>query len=160
MKVQKVFISGKEEVPIVCHNCGSHKSISTSSIRELGKTFKVKCRCGFSFSVVFEIRGHYRKPTDLLGTYNKVNPSDFGCNITVLNLSKTGVGFVIDSREGHCLDILPGDRIKLQFTLDDRERTIIQSFVLVRNISEGRVGAEFERLDPHAAKQLGFYLIP
>lgn len=82
------------------------------------------------------------------------------CDITVIDLSKTGVGFLLASKNVDYYQIKIGDILRIEFTLDDSKRTVVRTKITVRYASDKRVGAEFFMLDVHAAKQIGFYLIP
>jgi hypothetical protein len=157
---QRIFIGDKNEVPIVCRQCGAHKTVNESQIKGYGKPLRVKCRCGSIFNVVFEKRTYYRKETDLLGVCYRSGSDEPWSNITVSNLSKTGIGFTLDSKGVRDSDIREGNILRIQFTLDDRERSVVRIKVIVRSIGDKRVGGELYQPEQHTMKQLGFYLTP
>lgn len=160
MITQKIFTGGKSEVAIVCQQCGAHKLVNMSSIKQYGKPFRVKCSCGFVFNVVFEPRGYYRKTTELFGVCYKSGCDEVISDITVRNISRTGVCFVLESKSSSMGCIKEGDMLKLQFTLNLTRRSLIRTNVIVRFIGDGIIGAEFYKPDDYTIKEIGFYLMP
>lgn len=160
MTTQRIYTGGHDEVTLVCKECGGHKSIPVSSIKEYWKAYRVKCGCGFVFKVVFEPRITYRKMTDLFGVCFRSGSGDILSEVTITNLSKTGVGFILESttiREG---DVKEGDVLKLQFTLGGKVPSLIKARVIVRFLEGRNIGAEFFLPDMHTLKTIGFYLLP
>jgi hypothetical protein len=53
-----------------------------------------------------------------------------------------------------------GDKLMVEFKLDDRKRSIIRQESVVRRIDGSEMGAEFASIDPTDpnAKAIGFYL--
>jgi hypothetical protein len=117
-------------------------------------TVKVKCRCGFRFSVTLEKRKKYRKQTNLAGNFINLNADEDKGGLTVMDISSTGLKLK--------LNVSPifkvGDILRVKFRLDDKRHTNIEKKVVVQNISETYVGVSFaagEADDP----ALGFYLL-
>lgn len=54
-------------------------------------------------------------------------------------------------------DVAPGDRLDIEFTLDDRERSLIKKEVVVRSVNGKSVGAEFTSTEHY--ERLGPYLL-
>lgn len=154
-QMQKSFVKSNDEATIVCPECNSTKIIAVRQFRQRLHMLKVKCRCGHVFKVQLEFRRHYRKPTDLLGTYEAQPPAISGGKAKVINLSLSGACFEL--RGTH--DLKCGQRGTLVFTLDNRKSTELTKTVYIRVINGNRIGCEFIE-DRAFEKELGFYLRP
>jgi hypothetical protein len=154
--MQEIFIGGKSQIVIMCLKCGREKTLDVSKLKGITKQVKVKCTCGYAFEVVFEKRAYYRKQTRLSGSYAKVGRSGFPDPMTVLNLSKGGLGFESMSNG----DTQEGDILRVEFTLDNASRAVIKAEVSVRIVNGRYIGGEFRSLDEYAKRTLGFYLMP
>jgi hypothetical protein len=150
---QKSFVKSGDEATIVCPQCNSAKVIAVRQFRQRLHMLKVKCRCGYTFKVQLEFRRHYRKRTDLAGTYDVVPPAVGGGTAKVLNLSLSGACFEI--RGVHDLKI--GQKGVLVFTLDNRKETVLSKHIRIISVSGNRIGSEFIS-DQAFEKDLGFYL--
>ncbi len=156
MKVQKTFVKTDDTASIRCPNCNLVKNISVSKFRNSRHTFKIRCNCGYTFLVSLDFRRHYRKPTELTGTYTVIIPSGHGSGqMQVNNISRSGVDFSVSGR--HNIDI--DQKIVVTFKLDNKKETEIQKQVIVRRISENSIGCEFIE-QSQIGKDLGFYLRP
>ncbi len=140
---------------IVCPACGSAKILSAEQFRNRQHVLKAKCKCGHSFKVELEFRRHFRKDTELEGTYDLNPPGIGGGNITIINLSLSGASFEV--KGVHDLQI--GHTGSLIFTLDNRKESVLFKKVIIKSVSGRRIGCEF--VDDRAyQKDLGFYLLP
>ena len=74
-------------------------------------------------------------------------------NMTVTDISRTGLRIKLNFPK----DFVPGDKLTLEFTLDDKERSFVNKEVVVRNAKGLSVGAEFF-ITEHYDK-LGPYLL-
>ncbi len=70
----------------------------------------------------------------------------------VVDLSRTGLGIELSVEQK--FDI--GEKLFLEFRLDDKQNSLIEREVVVRSIKGKLVGVEFSRLDHH--DQLGPYI--
>jgi hypothetical protein len=155
MPSQKSFVKSGDQATIVCPECNSAKIIAVRQFRQRLHMLKVKCRCGYSFKVQLEFRRHYRKTTDLQGTYDLIPPAIGGGKAKVINLSLSGACFEI--RGVHDLKI--GQKGVLIFTLDNRKETVLTKNIFIKTVTGNRIGIEF--VDDRAfEKDLGFYLRP
>jgi len=116
---------------------------------------KVNCRCGHSFKVQLEFRRHYRKPTELAGTFNPFAGGAGGGKATVVNLSLSGACFEVRGIHDH----KTGQKGVLIFTLDNRKQTVLTKNIIIRTVTGNRIGVEFVE-DRAFEKELGFYLLP
>ena len=57
----KIFVNSANEGEIVCPKCEKTKTIHLSNNRITTKPIRVKCNCGYSFSIVLEYRNYHRK---------------------------------------------------------------------------------------------------
>ena len=152
---QKSFVKSGDEGTIICPQCGSTKILSVRQFRQRLHMLEAKCRCGYAFKVQLEFRHHYRKATDLPGTYEPLPPAVAGGKAKVINLSLSGACFEL--RGSHDLKI--GQQGVLIFTLDNRKETILTKSILIRSVAGNRIGGEFVE-DCAYERELGFYLRP
>lgn len=154
-KPHKSFVKTGDKAMIVCPACDSAKQISATQFRHRQHIIKVKCKCGHLFKVHLEFRRHFRKETELEGTYDSSLPASGGGKIKVTNLSFSGACFEV--RGIHNLQI--GQQGSLVFTLDDRKETVLFKKVIIKNVSGHQIGCQFIE-DRAYEKELGFYLLP
>lgn len=142
MMAEKVFIDFKNVAAFTCPECGkSWKKDLTPIMDRINKTAhltKFKYPCGHSFSVIFDKRRHYRKTTELTGAFIHERSQRRGI-IEVKNISKSGIGFDLNSKQFMHV----GDRIALKFNLDDSERSFVYEEGIVKKIEGNYVGVEF-----------------
>ncbi len=149
----RAFVKEEDEATIICPSCNAVKEISVRQFRHRLHMLKVKCRCGHAFRVQLEFRRHYRKPTDLPGSYDLLHPGVGGGIAKVVNLSLSGVCFEIKGMH----DLKIGQKAVLVFKLDNRKETVLNKNVLIRSVNGNRIGCEFIE-DRAFDKDLGFYL--
>jgi hypothetical protein len=152
--MQPVFVNGKNKAVFTCPECTKSKTVDTSKfvIEKKKLSIKVKCSCGHIYPVVLERRKYYRKKTNLPGIFIlEQNMKEY--SIVVTNISRFGLEF--NSSESERLKV--GDRIGVEFRLDDKSRSLIRKKIIIRTIEEKKIGAEFCFPDEYD-KALGFYL--
>lgn len=162
---QKIYTNGNSTVTVICPQCHKNKTIDVSGHKKTDKiaVLDCQCECGHSYEVMLERRKFYRKGTDLPGayTYKKINfpgtytresDDDRGL-MTVTDISRSGLKI----RVNVIRDFSPGDRLNVEFNLDDRGRSLIKKAVIVRNILGKSIGVEFDTME-HFDK-LGAYLL-
>jgi hypothetical protein len=154
----KVFISKNNMATFVCPNCENTTTADVTRYAHMDKTVRVniKCRCGHAFHAVLEKRRRYRKTTRLPGTYTYERSDgthDKGI-MEVVDISSLGMKLKLNVERAFNV----GDKIKVEFNLDDTKRTPIEKEVTIKNVHKGYVGVAFnerEGEDP----SLGFYLL-
>ncbi|WP_459945098.1 PilZ domain-containing protein [Desulfocastanea catecholica] len=151
----KSFVKADDEAMIVCPACDTAKKISAAQFRHRQHLVKVKCKCGHLFKVHLEFRRHFRKTTELEGTYDVHPPAIGGGRMKVVNLSLSGA--CVEVWGVHDLKI--GQKGSLVFTLDNRKKTVLFKKAIIRSINGNRIGCEFVQ-DQAYDKDLGFYLLP
>jgi predicted RNA-binding Zn-ribbon protein involved in translation (DUF1610 family) len=155
---QKVFITTKNTATFVCPECGNTSIANVSKYAAIDKkvTVNCKCICGHQFKVSLEKRRQYRKATNLPGIYyydRGHGDVDKG-NMRVVDISSNGLKLKFNV-ERH---FDGGERLRVEFHLDDKRHTYIKKEVIVRNTFNNLVGTSFS---PHEGDDpdLGFYLM-
>ena len=154
---EKVYVTSKQMATFVCPKCQKSKTVNVSKYATLDKLVrvKVKCPCGNAYTSILEKRKKYRKETNLHGSYVRiVDGKEVARGLMVVkDLSTTGMKLHINGNHGCEV----GDVLKVEFYLDDFQRSLIRKKVIVRNVFKSEIGTE---LAPTEAvdKALGFYL--
>ena len=155
--LEKVHITSKQMATFVCPKCQRSKTANVSKYANMDKTIKVnvKCPCGHAYTAILEKRRRYRKETDLPGSFiHLVGGRQVGKGVmTVKDISLSGLKLKVNTTFNGAL----GDRLLLEFHLDNVHRTLIKRKVIIRNIYPPLIGTEFAPNEP-VDKALGFYL--
>jgi hypothetical protein len=154
METVRVYPSGSGEAVIRCNACGRKKTANVAAYKELSKKIKVTCPCGANFLVAFEWRIHYRKPVSLMGDFLRDGSEEEVGAMEVKDISIGGLG--LQTMHPHNLKV--GDIIRVDFELDDSQRSYIIRNAVVRNINGLFIGLEF--CDNKTDKALAFYVLP
>ncbi|ROQ90708.1 PilZ domain-containing protein [Desulfosoma caldarium] len=154
----KVFATQDGKATIVCPQCGLTRRVDASSIYKHNKNVTVRCSCGHSFRVSFEIRQAYRKSTFLFGQYRKIMDDSTGPfrQMTVLDISQHGCRF--KTPIAHNLQV--NDLVHLEIPLTDARKSIIKVTAQVRYVESQTVGVAFVDFDGGSEKALSFFLLP
>lgn len=155
---QKVFITSKNTATFVCPECGNSTIADVTKYAALSNAVNVKCKCncGNTFTVTLEKRRQYRKTSDLPGYYYHLMPNgetDKGI-MRVVDISSNGLKLKLNVER----KFKGGDKLRVEFHLDDKRHTFIEKEVIVRNVHQNLVGTSFapnQGDDP----ALGFYLM-
>ena len=111
---------------------------------------KYRCLCKHSFSVILERRKYFRKEVKLAGSIiHKKTKAPF----TVTDLSRYGLKITMFRK----IDLEIGDRLHIEFTLDDKNRSVVFKDVVVKNIHNKEAGVEF--LSHEHYDKFGAYLL-
>lgn len=159
---KRVRVNKENLAAIKCPHCATLKLISVKKFKGDKHSLNVKCTCGNSFSVSLDFRAKYRKSTNILGKYSKIEPNIAASKTPqqkckIVDLSLTGVALSMPGPH----ELRAGDELVISFTLDDNVATAIQRRVVVRVIGQGFVGCQFDEVEsPVYDKALGFYLMP
>lgn len=157
MQITKSFISRNNTASITCPKCRKTRNINVEKYRFRRHTIKVRCSCNHSFAVLLDFRKHFRKETNLDGTFVMVPPGVGSGKLNVLNLSKIGIGFTIGFAVDGAHKIVPGHKVRVTFQLDNKKQTVINKNVIIRAVSDNYIGGEFD-VNQAFEKDLGFYL--
>jgi len=139
---EKVFIDSRNFAVFKCPECGNSWKKDLTPIRDRinknGHRIKFRFPCGHSCSVSFDNRRHQRKATKLTGAFIHERSQRRGI-IEVINISKSGIGFKLNSKQFMHV----GDRLALKFNLDDPERSFVYEEGIIKKIEGNDVGVEF-----------------
>lgn len=153
-EIQKSYVNQDGVAVLQCPACEAIKSAKVDSFRNGPHQLKVRCNCQNVFTVSLEFRKAYRKDTNLAGEFQSLSGGKTKGKLTVLNLSKSGVGAQVIGYNPCRI----GDELRLSFNLDDCHHSLIDKRVVVRLVKQNYIGCEF--LDPGTLdKALGFYLM-
>lgn len=153
METVKAFVRANDTVTIVCPVCKTPKNAAVGAFRDKSHYLKVRCSCDTVFTVHLDFRQHYRKETDLSGTFSSINPPGMGGDIHIKDISVSGVGFTVNGMQF----LERGQTLLLTFTLDDKKKTTLTKEVVVRTVQGDFVGCRFVETKAYE-KELGFYL--
>lgn len=157
MEIQKSFVTPDLKATLCCPVCNLIKIVGVEKYKEQKHLIKVKCQCGHTFSTLLDFRRHFRKDVEFEGNYAMLAPARGRGNLSVVNISRSGLGMTIAFAVPGSTDFDKGQKLRVRFELDDSNKTEINRVVIVRNVIDNYIGCEFE--DPQELdKSLGFYL--
>lgn len=153
---KRVFVNDKGDATFICPACnkGVIRDMSDFTHIESAVRLKCKCSCGHVYRVLVERRRHFRKPVNLMGRFFFQGPKGKPGRglIRVRNISQSGIQFSINTEP----EFKVGDKLTIEFTLDDGERSQIREEGVVRRIKGNVIGLAFHTTDHYG--QLGKYL--
>jgi len=149
----KIFVNNNNRATVICPICGHSKQFDVTKFKNLNKTLRSRCKCGHSFLCVLEFRQYYRKKTKLRGHFTFLGDY-LQYKFFVNDVSWKGINFSMLS----VCDIKIGDMLKVTFTLDDTNKSVIRKQVEVKYVHELLIGCCFT--DPQwYDKELKCYLM-
>ena len=138
--VTKSYVRPDKTVVITCPHCNRQRVVNVTSFKEHKYRFTVKCACQKIFTAQIEFRQRVRKNTFLRGTYTNLSQENISGQMTVKNLSVSGLEFATyDSMDNFKIE----DELHVKFNLDDAHFTEISREVIVRQVRRNSVGCEF-----------------
>ncbi|MFW6335262.1 MAG: PilZ domain-containing protein [Desulfosalsimonas sp.] len=157
----KAFITSENTAAITCPVCQKSVIKDVSRFKDANRYIKLKahCSCGHSYSVFLERRKQYRKTVSLRGVYKHQDGEDSSAgqhwgSMTVVDISRTGIRMKLSLPPRFQV----GDRISVEFRLDDANNSLIQRDVIVENITDFHVGATYSMAQSYD-NVIGFYLL-
>ncbi len=151
----KIFVNVENLALFKCPECGLERTEDMTAYQHLGKTIKTKCtcKCGHIFfvTVIMEKRKYYRKETNLPGQFSTLDNQISGL-MTVKNVSLSGLRFKLNENK----KLKVGDKVNVEFTLDDTPRSVIQKEAEIKSIKDLSIDAEFTNVELYG--RLGPYL--
>jgi predicted oxidoreductase len=153
MAHHKIFLKDNGEASFVCSACGRTSKRNMEKFLNIDSPLKIKCqcKCGHSYSAQIERRQYIRKKTKLSGKFLTPDQAKKGL-MSVVDMSQTGLKMFLNVAP----EFNRGEKLMVQFNLDNRQRDLVSREVLVRNIKGKEVGVEF--LSPEHYDKLGKYL--
>lgn len=150
----KAYVQKNDRVLVVCPACGTTHELDADKFRGKGHSLKARCRCRNILNIAIDFRNQARKEVLLSGTYSSLDATLGGSGrMTVYNLSRTGIGFAVLSGQEPWI----GQKLRLEFQLDDRKGSKIVKNAVVKSLHGSIVGCEFDEYGGLAGA-LGFYL--
>lgn len=151
---EKVYIGENNMATFRCPKCDKSKTTDVSRYKHIQTAVRVKlkCPCGHAYTVLLERRKHVRKNLNLTGSFFHEGNRSKG-TMTVLDLSRSGVRI----RLAFAIEIQTGDKLNLEFTLDDKDHSVVTKEVVVRSVNDLLIGAEFTAKEHY--DKLGSYLL-
>ncbi len=153
----KSFVTSENTATITCPKCNKSRNLQAEGYRNKKHTLKVRCSCNHGFVVMLDFRKHFRKETNLDGTYVMLPPAAGKGKLIIHNISQNGIGFTTGFSINGSSPLKPGQKAQVVFQLDNKKRTRIEKLVIIRSIKNNFVGGEFD-LTGGFDKDLGFYL--
>ena len=154
----RVFVSKDKITSFSCPKCGRSKNQDVTSFLNLDREIKAKirCKCGNTFKIVLERRNYYRKQVDLVGAY-WIKEKGLSRDLVIKDISRNGIKFHVNIKPTFTI----GDKIWVEFRLDNYQKTMILKRVIIRSIKDGDVGVEFLNVESENAGDIaiGFYLM-
>ena len=158
MSEVKAFIDSEGKAVIKCPECHEARVVDVKGYSKLDQfvRFKVTCPCKHSYRVILERREYFRKSVNFRGIC-LIRNGVVRVNINVHDLSRKGLR--IELLKETRVEV--GDKMTVEFRLDDEKKTLIRKDAVVRSIMGLFLGMEFFSIDPHNVydKALGFYLM-
>jgi len=155
-KEHRIFINDRGEGAFICPACnnGVIRDLSQFSQAQTAVRLKCKCSCGNDYRVLLERRRHFRKPVNLVGMFffQGSNGNPIKGLIKIRNISQSGIQFSVSSMP----EFEVGDKLTIEFTLDDEDRSQVREAGIVRRIRSNIVGLDFNTTDHYG--KLGRYL--
>jgi len=154
----RTFMTKDNRAAFTCPKCGKVRVMDVSQFKDVNKaTIKVKCKCpcGHQYSVLLERRREIRKEVYFPGTFNLMGQGNkpIKGRITVRDLSRSGLRFEINAP----YQFRTGETVLLEFTINDREQSLIKRNVIIRSQHGSLVGASFASTEHY--DKLGPYLL-
>lgn len=137
----KAFVDENDEALVVCPKCGKTKRVNVSPYKKQNnRNLRAKCICQSQFPISLEFRRFHRRETSIEGHYMNLSDGNERGEMRVINLSLGGVGLIDLSLSRFEV----GDRVNLNFTLDDVGNSEIDLIGVVKHRSDKYVGCDLE----------------
>ena len=131
-EISKIYVNHDGVAVIECPECEARKTVKVDKFKGSRHILKIKCSCQNLFQVNLEFRKLYRKMVRFSGHY------------------------VLLPRENHRHKI--DQELQVSFTLDDKQRSLIDRRVIVRLVQDDYASCELVGGTSHD-KALGFYMM-
>jgi hypothetical protein len=136
LEPKKIYVRPDNTIVLTCPHCGQQREVLVRSFKDKRR---LRVRCCYTFRVVIEFRKRIRKKIQLNGTYINHSQEDREDNLTIQDLSVSGLSFTCFNSQPFKVE----DELTLEFILDDEHKTVVIKEAIVRNIRESSIGCEF-----------------
>ena len=184
-EIKEVSLINENIAKIKCPKCHKSKSVDMSKYMTMDRViiFKAKCICGHSYTVVLNRRDKFRKTTDFFGVYTNLSSGKEGQKgqMFVLDVSRSGLRLEIShvqlKMKDHDISVITGkqatfehkiqkpvdeinigDKLLVEFRLDDTKKTLIKKEVIIRWMKMPYIGVEFNSQSLYDGS-LGLYMM-
>ncbi len=184
-EIKEITLNEKNMADIRCSKCLKNRSVDMSKYITMDRSirFKAKCSCGHSDTVFLNRRDKFRKQTDFFGIYTNISSGQEGQKgeMTVLDVSRAGLRLEIShvklKIKDHDVSVITseqvtfehkikkpvdeinvGDKLFVEFRLDDTKKTLIKKEVIIRWMKMPYIGVEFSSQSLYDGS-LGFYMM-
>lgn len=157
--MEKIFVNDNKTIHVSCPKCGHGRNKDVSKYLDLSLDqaiqFKYHCPCGHSFSLQVERRRYVRKKVNFKGTliFNRQKYNIMILDILVLDISRYGLKIKLVDK----FKIEKGQRITINFQLDDKYRSKVSKEAVVKNLNFPTIGVEF--LSHNHYDKFGAYIL-
>ena len=133
-----MYAGATNHVTVICPKCGLKKNINVFKYKDTHKRLKAKCKCGEIFRLSLEFRRFYRKIVRLTGEYFAQERDEKG-EVLIKDISMTGINF--EASKPH--NIAKHDAVEVKFTLDNPDKTELDTLVKIMWAKDLNVGGHF-----------------
>lgn len=137
----RVYLFSSSIGRVTCGNCRKAMNVQIHPQAGILNPQLTTCACGEVLHIGRQTRQYARKPTQLEGTYALERDDNIIGTMIVENISYDGVRLRLKSSEGN---IYRDDVLLIQFSLDNKHKTIIREPVDVRYVQDDIIGAQFQ----------------
>jgi hypothetical protein len=155
---KKAYVTDDNKATFVCDVCQHARIADVAHYKNFGKalTVKCKCKCGHQFEVTLEKRAMVRKPVFLAGTYTHITSAGDKIEGRMVVRDLTLKGLQLELKTDHNFQV--DDALDVDFRLDDTAESQVLKSIIVRNVRDRKLGAEFSDAGEFD-KMLGVYLM-
>ncbi len=139
----RVYLFSSSIGRVTCGNCRKAMNVQIHPQAGILNPQHTTCPCGEVLHVGRQTRQYARKPTHLEGTYALERDDNIIGEMIVDNISYDGIRLHLKSPGGN---IYRDDVLLIQFSLDNKQNTIIREPIDVRYIQNGIIGAQFQNV--------------
>ena len=152
MMIKKVHINKSNEATFVCPSCNTTKTVNVSRYLHRSNRTRVKstCKCGYIWTTILERRKHYRMTVNVPCSCRHVGASGISESyaMRVVSLSTGGLRLKPDKNNTfQSSSYVLGGPVFVDFHLGDYNNEHVKKAVIIRNIGENHLGAEFNDSD-------------
>ncbi len=133
-----IFLRDPENAQLTCDQCQTALVLDPNQVTADAPPLEVTCACGAMMHVDSDGRKYPRYATNLPGQYTHSTSGKTGA-LVVKDMSFGGLRFITSALN----QIADGDRLEIQFTLDDEAKSLISEPIDVRYVNQKTIGAEF-----------------
>ena len=136
--METMYAGATNHVTVICPKCGLKKNINVFKYKDTHKRLKAKCKCGEIFRLSLEFRRFHRKIVRLTGEYF-VQEKDEKGEVLIKDISMTGINFEVSKPH----NIAKHDAVEVKFTLDNPDKTELDTLVKIMWAKDLNVGGHF-----------------